>query len=451
MAAVRSLCSASGCRPSALPVRLAVRRASQRHARQLPTSGAGAFDGRATRPDPRVRVDAPDARVWSARHSLTPGAPWISDGTRVEAKWDRSADVRALVFDRPAAEERARQLTGDDGLKLRTTGLAPHSAADARRWETMFAYVDQALALSGSDPLIAAELERHALMMTLSAFPTSFTEALRRPAQRAGARWRSAGRLPTSTRTRTCRSRSTMSQLPPTSPREGSSTRSGELSTSLPPRPSAGHDSRAPAETSRTATGARSAMSRAAGVSALVTLHHCIPAGLRHTAVADPGVTPGEESVRILRRVATPAQCELKSMARVRVPGLPRSVATLSRSRMTRAAIPSLCSFADGEPVLRRHADSDPDRRSRARASESRYRHQATTQRELHALMAASRGDAPGRSTLWLHPSIPLRFVFQEPESPDLSRKWIEELAHSASSSGGITLIEEHLESSPAE
>ncbi|AZS40607.1 hypothetical protein ABTZ44_02760 [Microbacterium oxydans] len=55
-------------------------------------------------------------------------------------------------------------------------------------------------------------------------------------------------------------------------------------------------------------------------------------------------------------------------------------------------------------------------------------------------------GEAPGRSTLWLHPSIPLRFVFQEPESPDLSRRWIEELAHSASSSGGIVLVEEHLE-----
>ncbi|MFB8190504.1 helix-turn-helix transcriptional regulator [Microbacterium sp. NPDC055988] len=133
------------------------------------------------------RVDAPDARVWSARDTLTPGAPWISDGTRVEAKWDRSADVRAFVFDRPAAEARARQLTGDDTLKLRTTGLAPHTAIDARRWEAMFAYVDQALALSGSDPLIAAELERHALMMTLSAFPNTFTEAMRRPAQRAGA------------------------------------------------------------------------------------------------------------------------------------------------------------------------------------------------------------------------------------------------------------------------
>ncbi|WP_223624976.1 hypothetical protein [Microbacterium sp. EST19A] len=60
-------------------------------------------------------------------------------------------------------------------------------------------------------------------------------------------------------------------------------------------------------------------------------------------------------------------------------------------------------------------------------------------------------GDTPGRSTLWLHPSIPLRFVFQEPETPELSRNWIEDLAHSANSSGGITLIEEHLESLAAD
>ncbi|MEU4015868.1 hypothetical protein AB0E56_11450 [Microbacterium sp. NPDC028030] len=60
-------------------------------------------------------------------------------------------------------------------------------------------------------------------------------------------------------------------------------------------------------------------------------------------------------------------------------------------------------------------------------------------------------GEAPGRSTLWLHPSIPLRFVFQEPESPELSRRWIEELAHSASSTGGITLVEEHLEAGAAD
>ncbi|MFK4760672.1 hypothetical protein ACI3KS_07030 [Microbacterium sp. ZW T5_45] len=55
-------------------------------------------------------------------------------------------------------------------------------------------------------------------------------------------------------------------------------------------------------------------------------------------------------------------------------------------------------------------------------------------------------GQPEGRSTIWLHPSIPLRFVFDEPEAPNLSRRWIEALAHSANSSGGITLVGELLD-----
>ena len=54
-----------------------------------------------------------------------------------------------------------------------------------------------------------------------------------------------------------------------------------------------------------------------------------------------------------------------------------------------------------------------------------------------------------GRSTIWLHPSIPLRFVFDDPDPTDLSREWIEELANSANSSGGITLISEHFDTGP--
>jgi hypothetical protein len=49
----------------------------------------------------------------------------------------------------------------------------------------------------------------------------------------------------------------------------------------------------------------------------------------------------------------------------------------------------------------------------------------------------------PGRSTVWLHPSIPLRFVFDDPEPAMLSRAWIEELANSANSSGGLLLVGE--------
>lgn len=51
-----------------------------------------------------------------------------------------------------------------------------------------------------------------------------------------------------------------------------------------------------------------------------------------------------------------------------------------------------------------------------------------------------------GRSTIWLHPSIPLRFVFDDPEPAELNRRWIEDLAHSANTSGGITLVAEYFE-----
>ncbi len=56
-----------------------------------------------------------------------------------------------------------------------------------------------------------------------------------------------------------------------------------------------------------------------------------------------------------------------------------------------------------------------------------------------------------GRSTIWLHPSIPLRFVFDDPEPTELSRAWIEELASSANSSGGVTLVAEHFDTGPVE
>ncbi|MDQ1112641.1 hypothetical protein QE418_002089 [Microbacterium testaceum] len=50
-----------------------------------------------------------------------------------------------------------------------------------------------------------------------------------------------------------------------------------------------------------------------------------------------------------------------------------------------------------------------------------------------------------GRSTLWLHPAIPLRFVFDDSEPTTLSREWIERLADSANSSGGIMLVPEDI------
>ncbi|MBW8763408.1 MAG: helix-turn-helix transcriptional regulator [Microbacterium sp.] len=132
------------------------------------------------------RVDAPDGRVWSGQNDLDVTLPWITDGRPVQASWNRGATVTALVFDRRDAQERIRQITGVDDLVLAATGTGPRSRGDARRWAQMVDYLD---AVSDDDHgIVAAELERHALMMTLAAFGTTFDEHLhRRPAQRSGA------------------------------------------------------------------------------------------------------------------------------------------------------------------------------------------------------------------------------------------------------------------------
>ncbi len=52
-------------------------------------------------------------------------------------------------------------------------------------------------------------------------------------------------------------------------------------------------------------------------------------------------------------------------------------------------------------------------------------------------------GEPGGRSTIWIHPSIPLRFTFDEPEQPQLNPRWIDDLMQSVNSTGGILLVDE--------
>lgn len=48
-----------------------------------------------------------------------------------------------------------------------------------------------------------------------------------------------------------------------------------------------------------------------------------------------------------------------------------------------------------------------------------------------------------GRSTLWLDPSIPLRFRFDGSRAPSLDHDWIDRLATSAASSSGLIVVDE--------
>jgi hypothetical protein len=48
-----------------------------------------------------------------------------------------------------------------------------------------------------------------------------------------------------------------------------------------------------------------------------------------------------------------------------------------------------------------------------------------------------------GRTTIWLHPSLPLGFKYYEPQPPLLNRAWIEALMVAANSSGGLHVVPE--------
>ena len=45
-----------------------------------------------------------------------------------------------------------------------------------------------------------------------------------------------------------------------------------------------------------------------------------------------------------------------------------------------------------------------------------------------------------GRNTIWLHPSIPLRFVFSSPDPARLSPEWLEQMSASSHSTGGLMI-----------
>ena len=54
-----------------------------------------------------------------------------------------------------------------------------------------------------------------------------------------------------------------------------------------------------------------------------------------------------------------------------------------------------------------------------------------------------------GRTTLWLHESIPLQFVFSGNRHPKLNRLWIEQMLLSANSTAGLQHMPEPDEDEP--
>lgn len=47
---------------------------------------------------------------------------------------------------------------------------------------------------------------------------------------------------------------------------------------------------------------------------------------------------------------------------------------------------------------------------------------------------------ADGRMTVWIHPSVPLLFVFDDAEAPPIDSRRLEEMIHSVNASGELVL-----------
>ena len=58
-------------------------------------------------------------------------------------------------------------------------------------------------------------------------------------------------------------------------------------------------------------------------------------------------------------------------------------------------------------------------------------------------------GNRSGRSSFWVHPSIPLQFEFYGGREPALNRAWIEALMLTANSPNGLELVPEPVTAEP--
>jgi hypothetical protein len=57
--------------------------------------------------------------------------------------------------------------------------------------------------------------------------------------------------------------------------------------------------------------------------------------------------------------------------------------------------------------------------------------------------------EGSGRTTVWLHPAIPLVYEFTGSRQPAVNRRWLEKLMESANSPSGLQLVPEPSEAHP--
>jgi AraC-like DNA-binding protein len=135
------------------------------------------------------RLSTTDGGAWDEHGPLDARQPWVSADRAVRARWEGRARVHGLVFDRRFVDLAARRISGDDTLWLGPWDARPVSDAAGRHWQRTYRYLAETLLSEDDDrgELIEAELRRHAVHATLTAFSPAFLERSARAAQRRAA------------------------------------------------------------------------------------------------------------------------------------------------------------------------------------------------------------------------------------------------------------------------
>jgi hypothetical protein len=66
-----------------------------------------------------------------------------------------------------------------------------------------------------------------------------------------------------------------------------------------------------------------------------------------------------------------------------------------------------------------------------------------TKLRRQESFMLSWERESHGRTSLWIHPAIPMRFEFDQTQPVTLNRDWMEQLSASANSVGGMRITSE--------
>jgi AraC-like DNA-binding protein len=126
-----------------------------------------------------AQINGTAVSATAGREDFDTSRPWLSPG-RIDVGWRSNTATRVVTIDRDEAEQVARQLSGNSGLRLRWLGSAPISAERYRYWDGVMRHARATLNGAGgvANALVQQQTIRLVVEATLLTFPTTLLDSM---------------------------------------------------------------------------------------------------------------------------------------------------------------------------------------------------------------------------------------------------------------------------------